>query len=191
MERSLEYEYKTMLTQDEYLSLLPFFHDGVKLIQVNYYFFLPEEIQRQHRITLRIRKIDDQYRLQMKEQTAPHTFVEHEVVLTEEAWQQACENNWQSNDILKLLEEKYQVKSTMLHYAGALTTIRYEKRENLGLFCCDYNSYLGIEDYELEVEVEPGTALEELQPFLHRYGIPYRQAVGKVARFWQRLKATK
>ncbi|GLO65667.1 MULTISPECIES: CYTH domain-containing protein [Oceanobacillus] len=188
MSQEIEIEYKNLLTKDEFIQLqqdLSFPTSSVK--QTNYYFETKNFDLKKHGSALRIRKKQGQYQLTLKQ---PHEdgLLETHDDLTEQEFQK-----WIHGEIIqkphttKQLSEM-NISPTSLNYAGYLTTNRMEIEFNGTQLVLDHSNYLGIEDFELELESATKEHGEKVfHGLLNKYHIPIRQTPSKIERFFHQM----
>lgn len=154
----VEKEKKVLLNLSEYNTLNDRYKWTNVNIQKNLYYY--NEYTKANDITVRIRLLKDKKLLQIKyplfEQNALHVKQEYQKEVTK------IEDNIKNEIIEDICQ--YNLGDTKL--IGKLTTLRkrYCYNENVTI-CLDKNSYLGIEDYELEIEYakeEPRDLIAEL-----------------------------
>lgn len=136
----LEYEKKISLTEDEYLKILHLTGEGkLKLIQKNYYYDSDDLKMNAQGITCRIREKNGKYKATIKAHKQANE--ECSIEKTKEAL------NQYDDSLFSALHLKLQ---------GSLITERViifsDDRCEVDL---DKNIYLGITDYEMEVEYSP------------------------------------
>lgn len=184
----LEIEYKTLLTEREYLTLLPDFELISPIQQTNYYIDSPEADLRSKRLSLRIRTYPDRAELTLK--------IPQEVGNLEYNQNLDLELIKGFKHLLTLPDGEIKDKLvaagidlSRLTILGHLTTRRREVQLDMGLLAIDSNTYAGIKDYELELEVaDPVQGKADFDAFLAKHQINLKYAKSKVARFAATLK---
>lgn len=143
----LERELKVILSRKQYECIKKMFIWDKVVKQQNYYYIEPENID--FDITVRVREIAGQYKLQVKlpikKENALHIKDEYECAL--EMLPDSIDG--------ELLYEKFgiKVRNRVFTYIGKLKTKRnILLAENGTEICLDQNWYLGRIDYELEIE---------------------------------------
>lgn len=181
-----EIEYKQLLTKSEYNKLkTAYFKDQQPFTQTNHYIDTKDFALANHLMALRIREKDGTYEMTLK--------VPAEVGLTEYNHEtdllpkqdMKIQPKQLPDSILTILED-HQIDVHGLYVLGALTTHRMETEIAEGLLVLDHSEYLGIEDFELEFEVEdPEIGLKKFQGILKNFDIHSKIPKNKVARFFE------
>lgn len=146
----LEYEKKIILTCEEYAVILELFKNASFKTQINYYFDTEDMLMNKKGITCRIRAKNGTYKATVKNHFAKDKNCSCEVTVSET--RNVC------TDVFDALG---------LFFQGELVTSRTILFKNE--FCeavLDANTYLGLTDYEIEVEYLKGhekTAIEFLK----------------------------
>ena len=179
----IEKELKVLLNYTLYKTVLHLFDWDETYTQINYYYSDNEFLLEQKKICSRVRVINGEYKLQIKmpvyNNTSLHIKDEYEEKIDELPHYISSSK---LNAITKMsFDEAYKV--------GTLTTERRVKSYKDGItICLDKNSYLGIIDYELEIEFEDNVD-EHLLNLLKKNEINFENtAKGKYSRFMKRLK---
>lgn len=185
MSEELEIEFKTMLIEAEYLSLLHLL--GAKpadfFEQENYYFDTKNEALKSLHAGLRIRILPNAAELTLKTPFGLHLLETTDHLALAEASHYISNQTIKADGAVgkKLIELGVSVKD--LHCFGSLKTIRFEKMVPEGLLVLDKSSYVGQTDYELEFE---GTEHESgklfFDAFLNKHHLPRRTGKNKIAR---------
>ncbi|MCP1639368.1 CYTH domain-containing protein [Streptococcus gallinaceus] len=187
----LEIEYKTLLTQEEYLKLQPLFSDVDLVEQTNYYIDTPDFAMKANRCSLRIRTFHDAAELTLKIPQEIGNMEYNQSLSLAEAKEIIEAFYLPAGTIKDLLAEK-EIPLSELDVWGFLTTKRLEKRTAIGLMALDENNYLGQTDYELEVEVGDADAGKiAFDDFLSSHKIQFKYASSKVARTAAQKKSVK
>lgn len=177
----LETELKAIIPQETFNKIAEMFQWDKKIIQTNSYYTDKNGNFRKNGITMRIRTSDNSNKLQIKKHInktgALHTCEESEFDI---------------HSIPKKIEDtevkKYTGISETAYLLGSLTTIRYSfmYTENVEI-CLDKSRYLGVCDYEIEIEFF-GNVPEELIRQLADNGVTFdKKSIGKYSRFVNRL----
>lgn len=183
----IETEKKILLTQQEYDFLLDAVYPGLHPVrQTNYYYDTESFSLNAYRITCRIRRKGDRLCATVKYHSGDRTAEE------------SVENSFSIEVVPPVLV--YQEKDLMLY--GSMETERRLSTDSGLRICIDRNTYLGMTDYELEIEYEEGheqaaaRALRRIAGAMTRERlIPdpesfiLRIPVSKSERFFERLKA--
>lgn len=187
----LEIEYKTLLTEEEYRSLLPDFKTTTPVEQTNYYIDSPDGAIKKARMSLRIRTFATAAEMTLKiPQTVGNLEYNQDLSLTTS---QALLTHFTLpvGEIYDLLTQN-GIATDTLSILGSLTTLRYEMETEIGLMALDKNTYADQLDYELEVEVTSAQeGKENFDRYLEEKGIAFKYARSKVARFIATLSSPK
>ena len=183
----LEIEFKTGLSQQEFQSLLTYFEQAPAVEQTNYYIDSSDFVLRQNRLALRIRTFKDGGELTLKIPQEVGS-LEHNQALTKQECQTLLSSfSLPPGKIADLLVAR-GVHIQELEILGHLTTLRREQLTSIGLMALDQNTYFGITDYELELEVtEVQEGQKNFLAFLEERKIGYKKLKSKIARFSQNL----
>ena len=189
MSRSLEIEYKSMLTAEEYqrvktqlkLSETDFF------VQTNHYFDSADWQLRSRQMGLRIRQFPDKAELTLKlpqptgllEVTDPLTLTEAQTILTTK--------HLPAGHVTAELEQQ-GINPRQLQPIGSLTTKRAEVALPEGLLALDESWYGTEHDYEIELEVTDAlSGAQNFQLLLNKWQILKKGAKNKVQRMIEAL----
>lgn len=153
-----EFEKKLLLSERQYLALRNGIRDTCKrVIQTNYYFDTPDYRFNHYGLTFRIREKNGKLTATVKEHNCQNEELHIE--------RSAAVASLQETDFFKN-------KRLMLH--GALTTYRDLLYADAALqVFLDRSVYLGVEDYELEIEYENGKESYANIVFQYFLGITY------------------
>lgn len=175
----IERELKRIIHFDTYKSIWCVFNWDVVKTQINYYYDV-FPFEKSKKMTIRIRSVDNLYKLQIKS---------------------ACQNSYIEKIEFEekvprvfpfISSEKIRAVSG-LHYddvflIGALVTKRHIHQWSDSItICLDKNEYLGTIDYELEIEYEKDVT-SELLTLLSEHGIRFddEKQIGKYSRYMKR-----
>lgn len=180
MSENIEREIKISLTQEQYKTAEKLFQWGKIIEQTNFY-YIP---QRDSGMTsIRVRQIGDKYFLQLKapisENGALHVKKEFEreldslpETLTAQELSQLVGRDFPASDLAGSLHTQRKLCTDFDHVE----------------ICLDKSEYLGLTDYELELEYTADYPEKPLE-ILKNAGITQEEAViGKYARFMDRAK---
>lgn len=183
----LEIEFKSLLTEDEFVKLLPLFSKVSPVSQTNHYFDTADWRLREMRSSLRIRTFDTQAELTLKISQEIGNMEYNQDLSLQEAEDILAGGSLPTGQIVTILEQE-NIPAQDLQLLGSLTTIRREMRHEIGLLALDESHYFDKTDYELEVEVEDArTGEQDFHDFLNSQNINYKFAKSKIARFAQNL----
>ncbi len=179
----IEMELKQLINITQFDQVLSEFNIEKTIIQKNYYYCDNLGELKQKRVTVRVREIEDKFKLQIKvpvsEDGALHIKKEYEMDIDSAV------------DFLDGKKLSSLVNDAMpdCQKIGSLTTERYISRyDNTTEICIDKSSYLGTTDYEIEIEFanEPDKGLLEK---LKEFSIDFEDdCVGKYSRFITKLR---
>ncbi|SJZ53521.1 Uncharacterized protein YjbK [Pilibacter termitis] len=190
MSENLEIEFKTMLSEEEYLHVLHYFNGNEtnSFTQENHYFDTENFELKNRKIGLRVRTLPTSAELTIK---IPQTIGKLEInapLSVAQAKKILSENKLPKNNVVaKKLEELSLEVDTFKHF-GTLTTKRVEVEVPEGLIALDESWYGDGHDYELELEVSDAEEGKKawLQ-LLETLSIQNKPAKNKVARMFEQL----
>ena len=178
----LETEYKSLLTEMEYNKIAEHFDwDSVKE-QTNHYYCDEDKILAKNRVMFRIRVKDKKSVIQVKLHKNSNSPL------------QICEElEYPVDGVPEVIEdgEKYTgIKTGELKNLGCTVTLRHSKMwDSQTEICLDKTDYLGITDYEIEIEYTGNEIPEELSAELTTLGVEFKaSSVGKYTRFLRALE---
>ncbi|AIM17442.1 MULTISPECIES: CYTH domain-containing protein [Neobacillus] len=186
MRQNIEIEFKNILTKKEYIRLLKAF--DIKEEQIfsheNYYFDTPNFDLKKVGSALRIRKKQECFELTLKQPSNLGLLETTQTLTREEAIQAIQYNQLPSGEIKDIIEE-LKIPYSNFVYFGLLKTNRVEINYLNGLLVLDHSSYLGKEDFEIELEVDNYSEGKEIfKKLLQYYEIPIRKTENKIQRFY-------
>ena len=187
MSQEIEIEFKNLLTEAEFLKIKTAFQiaDNEFILQENHYFDTPQFSLKELEAALRIRKKRDQYVLTLKEPAKVGLLETHQTITEEVAFEIIKTGKLVKGQIAERLFH-LGVDANQITYFGTLATIRAEKKYRNGLLVLDHSSYLAVEDYELEYEVQDEVEGKlDFQALLNELDIPVRHTKNKVRRFYE------
>jgi len=178
----IEKELKVLIDEELYNMLLSQFTWDKQVTQINHYYIDEQKILAEKNISVRVRHIDNQYLLQIKRP-----------ILIDKGLHIKDEYEEELSDITKLVtSEKLRTITGKnigdARLAGNLTTERHICHwDEYTTVCLDKNRYLGIVDYELEIEYSYELD-QDLQRSLIRANVNFDGSTrGKYSRFTNRL----
>lgn len=180
--KDLEEEYKFLIDKSLFSKIDADINWQKEHEQVNYYFLDDHDLLVDNNITVRVRDLNNCYKLQVKVPVLKQGFLskKHEY----EYGLKKVPERISGADISKICG----IKLSDLNCVGVLTTLRktYHLSQSAKL-CLDYNRYLDKEDYEVEIEV---TGESNLNNFIKKYKLDsqFNNSVGKFSRFMNRYK---
>ncbi len=172
MKSHLEIEYKTLITKQQFLTLINHFKEASCIHQTNIYFDTTPSLK-ERGMACRIRQIKNQYifTLKIKQEAAVQ---EIETVIDS-----------LSLDHPSISEILTTYSISELHECGRLDTVRHQVSLAKGDLCIDANTYNGKEDFEVEYELHDGIEndLDFFIGLLHQFSIQYTpNKVSKIER---------
>ena len=180
MYKNKEIEFKTLITEAQYNSLLDEFGlDNNIFAQTNHYFDTEDTKLMDEKTVLRIRQKGNNFKLTKKTRAEvgadeTHIFINKETALD------YIENGLDG----KIIGIPYFVKKV-----AELTTYRVSTPYKDGTLFFDKSVYYGHEDFEIEYEVDDvvkGT--EDFKYFLNKHGIKYKESIRKSKRAFDNRK---
>ena len=178
----LEKEYKSLLTESEYNKIASHFDwDSVKE-QTNHYYCDDERILAKNRVMFRVRVKDNKSVIQVK----LHKNADSPLQICEEL-------EYGVDGVPETIEdvEKYTgIKTGTLKNLGCTVTLRHSKMwDSQTEICLDKTEYLGITDYEIEIEYTGEEMPKDLSAELTALGVEFKEnSVGKYTRFLKALE---
>ena len=172
----VEKEYKMMLKDQQFNTIVNGLNFDRINVQINHYYSCPNNMG------MRIRELNGHYFFTLKH------FVNNEV----------REYEWEIEDLslndskIKKLFNELNIDS--YHYLGELKTTRYLKYYELGELCLDKNEYLDTCDYELEYELKDAKTddFQTLVKILAQFNLEFKtNKITKYKRFINRLEEMK
>lgn len=153
MGQELEIEFKNMLTLEDYKLIKQYyFKQSEPFKQTNYYIDSFNHDIISHKMALRIREKNNHYEMTLKVPQEVGVLEYNEIVEHIPKQGELLSKQYLPENITKILK-KFNIPLNELRQLGNLTTYRLEKDIGSGLLVLDHSIYLGLEDYELEFEV--------------------------------------
>ena len=144
MQKEKEIEYKFLVSEEEFNQFLVHFdtqgNNAVRKIQINYYYDTDDNMLNKNDVTVRVRQEQDKLKCQIKK----HTNTSMALFFSDEY----CGCLERLPKVLRVegIHEELLLK-------GSLVTERREIKFGIcGKLCFDINMYLGVIDYEIEIE---------------------------------------
>lgn len=178
-----------MLTKEEFTIIKNYFQLKPEnfIEQKNFYFDTPILDLAAKKSALRIRMKNHGYELTLK-QPHPDGLLETNIALNEkEATAFIHDNRFppQAGEMKEMIATSLSVNTAKLVCIGVLTTNRSEFPYKDGMIALDHSCYLGMEDYEIEYEVQnKKTGIEHFNALLHHLNIEKKPAKNKIKRFF-------
>lgn len=191
--QELEIEYKNLLSKYDYNKILnnEFFQFNKKsyskILQENYYFDTKDQLLKDQKAALRIRKLANRSELTFKVPSG-NFLMETNIPLLDSDLEKILKEK--SLSLHSLTDESLDLKlndindCTIFYLINSFKTLRYEKKVNNNLLVLDQTRFQNqVIDYELEVEGKvPDDAKNYFNSILEKYSIPYRENKPKIAR---------
>ncbi len=178
MYTSLEIEFKSKITKEQYEALLKKYNLLDKVFeQTNYYFDTPDHKLINNHIILRIREKSYNIKLTSKTKQEIGTLERHLVLDKDTAYKMI--NEGFDASIIGINEEVSNIAS--------LTTYRAKTSYKNGTLFLDKNTYFGHTDYEIEFEAEEiELGKKEFLEFLEENNLEYIKIVSKSKRAYEK-----
>lgn len=185
MSKSIEIEYKSLLSEDDFLRLCQVFPADKKITQINHYFDTADFEIKEKKMGLRIREFPNGAEATLKMPLAVGLLEITDTFSLEIAKKAVAESVFPDcPDIQKELD-KLGIAVSDLKLFGSLKTIRHERKIEQGLLALDESWYLDTHDFEIELEVESGEfTLEMFKDFLKENNTTYALAKKKITRLF-------
>lgn len=179
MQKEEEIEYKFLVSEEEFNQFLSYFdtqgNNAVRKIQINYYYDTDDNMLNKNDVTVRVRQEQDKLKCQIKK----HTNTSMALFFSDEY----CGCLERLPKVLRVegIHEELLLK-------GSLVTERREIKFGVcGKLCFDISMYLGMIDYEIEVEYterdkQSGGAIAAI------IGLNTKASATKSHRFFKQLK---
>lgn len=177
----IETELKVIIDKDKYEAVKAMFSWDVVFEQTNSYYTDPAGALKAHGITFRIRTIDDVNKIQIKRHKSKY-----------KALQTSEESEYSIDNIPELFTNEEVINltgvDTMAILLGSLKTTRHSFIYCDGVeICLDMSEYLGVTDYEIEIEYSQSIPHSLLELFTEM-GISFdKTSTGKFTRFLNKL----
>ena len=180
----LETELKCIIDKDKFNKIADFYKWDKVIVQTNHYYRDTTGELKKNGVTFRIREIDSQFKLQIKQHKNPGSAL------------QICEESEFEIDCAIPFFTAEEVKAYTgtdagdVFLMGSATTERYSLMWDKNTeICLDYTTYLDTEDFEIEVEFTHSECPPQLLEELADFGIEFKEkSVGKYSRFAKRFK---
>jgi len=187
LQQEIEFEAKNLLSEQEYQLLVAHFKSNQPKTQINYYFETEDFFLKSKGAALRIRELNNQSVLTLK-QPMEDGLLETHVKLSEETKKQWLNGNPVVIPQFKEHLNELGLDPEKLKYWGKLTTDRIEIKEQQTTIVLDKSYYNNRVDYELEIEANSlDTANHQLNKLLKAHGIERKHTANKIVRFFQTL----
>jgi len=186
MQKSVEVEFKTLLSKEEYERLMKQFEGNRMDLQTNHYFDTSRFSLKALDASLRVRERES-LELTLKRKKG-YIIQELNLPISKEVFEEI-----KTTGILPEGELKNEVDNLIgnqkINNFLSLSTLRMFFSYNNGVLFIDKSQYLGITDYELEYEAKSYHAgKKEFVQIINELGIQYRKSEKKVKRAYNAYK---
>lgn len=186
MSKSLEIEYKSMLTADEYKRLLHLYQieENQFVQQTNIYFDTPDFLLKKQGMGLRIRRFETKAEATLKVPQSIGLLEITDALTLEEVNPKVRSARFvpEAKEVLAHLSALH-ISIEDLQLIAQLTTKRAEFMIPEGKLALDESWYSRQHDFELELEVPDGSFSEvDFKDFLQHFDLPFRKTQNKIAR---------
>lgn len=174
MEQKLEIEFKSKIDHGGHLLIRDYFPFQTPVLQSNVYYDTKDREFFKKGIMCRVRKIEDDYLLTLKE-PHPDGIMEYELSL-----EGPLKEDVRSQEVLDV----FDVKIEDLEEVTFSNTVRYEHEDVYGIWCLDITQFKNHKDYEIEYELyhEEKSAQKHYMQTLKSIGIDYEPIDPKFVR---------
>lgn len=186
MSRSIEIEFKNIVTATEFQLLMQNFNLGKDdfFTQQNHYFDTDEFSLKALGSALRVRELPGEYELTLKKPANIGLLEINQTINEQTAFKLLNETVFPDGDVLDELQSM-NINIDNLEYFGSLTTDRVEIEYKNGLLVFDHSFYLGVEDFEIEYETSDWEKGEKIfQQLMKQFNIQLTFADNKIGRFY-------
>ncbi len=180
MIKNKEIEFKTFITENDYLNLLKEFELENNIFpQTNFYFDTPDTKLMNEKTVLRIRQKGSNYKLTKKTRAEVGADETHLFISKEKA-EELLKNGFDAN----IIGLPYYVNKI-----AELTTYRASTPYKNGTLFLDKSVYYDNIDYEIEYEVDDShQGLIDFQGFLDNHNIEFKESIRKSKRAYDHRK---
>lgn len=180
--------WRSLLTLEEYNSLIDRYQPNNGNTQINYYFDTPYFILNAFNITIRIKKKENSnYELALRRKKN-YNLIEVDDELTEEQFQEMLETGRIPIDKIQA-EIQDVVKNQKLVMYMSLETYRQSLKTDYGRICIDKCKYFDIVDYEIEYHANDSEkGKDEFVNFIKGNNFSYKKCNAKLDRAKAALK---
>lgn len=183
MSQFLEIEFKNLLDVTEYNILFTHFNFDVQLSkkQTNIYFDTKENDLKKHDCALRVRIINNNIELTLKQKIKVGILETTDIINENELNMLINENKLVQKEVANKLKQLGFTKS--LHHLASFITYRYEVNYENNLLVLDKSIFYGKIDYELELETkEYNNGLQVFNKILTEFSIKKKSSKNKISR---------
>lgn len=186
MNKSIEIEFKSMLTEQEYDKLMEKFHGNRTDLQTNHYFDTPRFSLKAASCSLRVRERDG-LELTIKRKKG-YSILENTIEITEQQFEE-----FKTTGIIPSEEVAQEIQHIIgeqkLNNFLSLSTMRMYLPYKTGILFIDKSMYFDTVDYELEYEAKSYyQGRKEFVEIINELGIQYKKADKKIRRAYNAFK---
>lgn len=186
MNKSVEIEFKSMLTEQEYNKLMEKFHGNRTDLQTNHYFDTPRFSLKAASCSLRVRERDG-LELTLKRKKG-YSIQESTIEITQEQFE-----SFKNTGVLPSEEAQQEIQHIIgeqkLNNFLSLSTLRMYLPYKTGILFIDKSMYFDQVDYELEYEAKSYyQGRKEFVEIINELGIQYKKADKKIRRAYNAFK---
>lgn len=185
MSKTPEIEFKNLLTEKEYQTLLNLYQvkESDFFVQENIYYDTVDKTLENSHAALRIRLFADKAEQTLKTPFKTYLMETTDALQLEEARQLIKKEQIKKEGAVNETLSKMAISLSDLRIIGSLKTTRFEKELSHGLLVLDKSEYFGTVDYELEYEAQEELAGSHFfAHFLNQHHIPRRETKNKILR---------
>lgn len=175
MNKGIELEYKVLVSEEQFQTLLQAYPPQEHRVQINHYYDYPDFSVMKSRQVLRIREFTDSFEFTLKMLDENNTLFEFN--------KQLPSNSMDDPEIRSFLES-HGIDYSNLKELAYLKTERSIYNDGYGELCFDINTYGNKKDYEIEYEMirETPDFMERFQNIIKKADIQYQPSLPKVIR---------
>ncbi|MDO4680155.1 MAG: CYTH domain-containing protein [Aerococcus sp.] len=187
MSQAVETEFKNILSQSEYETLLTTYNldPASANVQQNLYFDTPDHLLKHLGMGLRLRVTDTYAHLTLKEQAGDYRMIETTDHLNREEGLHILETKiLTAGQNVDTVLQKRGIHLKDLQVIGSFVTRRLESPMNHATLVFDACTFKHFNDYELEIETDlpVDDGLTQFKAFLTEHHIPRRPSLHKIQR---------
>lgn len=186
MQKSIEVEFKSLLTEEEYNRLMKQFEGNRTDFQTNHYFDTPRFSLKAHSTSLRVREREE-LELTLKRKKG-YSILEMTEPITNEQFEDFKNGGFIPSDEIASELANIIGEQKLVNFMS-LSTLRMYFPYSNGILFIDKSTYLGVVDYELEYEAKSYyQGKKEFIEIINELGIQYKKAEKKIKRAYNAYK---
>lgn len=186
MQKDTDVEFKSLLTETEYLKLLDYFNNSKSDVQTNHYFDTKRFSLKAINASLRVRERDN-LELTLKRKKGYNIDIKS-VEITKEEFDELVSTGVVTKEPLAT-DLQALIKDQKLVNFLSLKTLRYYVPYGNGILNIDKSEYLGICDYEMEYTGKSyHQGKIDFIKIISDFGIQYKKSEKKIKRAFNALK---